>query len=266
MIFLKLGGSLITDKSKAETARMDIISRLTKEIALVKQEKPELQLVLGHGSGSFGHPVAEKFGTHRGARSLKEWSGFAQVWVFANRLNRIMIDALIERDLPVVSLPPSASTISSGGEIVAMSTEPIERALQAGLIPVIQGDVAFDRGQGAAILSTEMVFRFLAPVLKPELVLIAGVERGVYRQYPPVGEILSTVSEGDLPRLRLGPSMETDVTGGMAEKVHQALAISREYPQSKVRIFSGLEPGTLQAALHGVAVGTQIISRDQPST
>lgn len=265
MILLKLGGSLITDKSKAETPRMDVIIRLANEIAAVKQEKPELRLLLGHGSGSFGHPVAKKFGTHRGASSVEDWAGFSQVWLHANRLNRIVIEALIEVELPVVSLPPSASTISSGAEIIDMSVEPIERALDAGLIPVIQGDVAFDRVQGAAILSTEMIFRYLAPILKPELVLIAGVEPGVYRDYPLVEEILPELSEGDLPHLRLGPSVETDVTGGMADKVRQALAISQKYPLSKVRIFSGMEAGSLQAALRGMAVGTEIVSQADPS-
>ncbi|GAH93416.1 unnamed protein product, partial [marine sediment metagenome] len=31
--FLKLGGSLITDKTRSHTARMDVITRLAEEIA-----------------------------------------------------------------------------------------------------------------------------------------------------------------------------------------------------------------------------------------
>ena len=54
-------------------------------------------------------------------------------------------------------------------------------------------------------------------------------------------------------------SAATDVTGGMADKVRQALAMARAVPGLQVRVFSGAEPGALQAALMGEAVGTLIV-------
>ena len=63
--FLKLGGSLITDKRQPETPRMDVIERLAQEIAAARAANPSLQLVLGHGSGSFGHIYARQYGTRR---------------------------------------------------------------------------------------------------------------------------------------------------------------------------------------------------------
>ncbi|MCK4693468.1 MAG: hypothetical protein KAT23_07545, partial [Anaerolineales bacterium] len=109
MILLKLGGSLITDKQRPETPRPQVLSRLAKEIAQAKQEQPELQLVVGHGSGSFGHTAAARYGTHLGASSAADWLGFAKVWAAAQRLNRLVIDALIEVGLPAIAFPPSAS-------------------------------------------------------------------------------------------------------------------------------------------------------------
>lgn len=265
MIFLKLGGSLITDKTRGEVARMDVISRLATEIATAKEMNPDLKILLGHGSGSFGHPVADQFETQKGASSPEEWSGFTQVWYVANKLNRIVIDAFRSVDLPALSLPPSASTVSSNGEIVHMSVEPIQRSLGAGLLPVIQGDVAFDRIRGSTILSTEMVFRYLAPHLDPDLVLLAGIELGVYKTYPPVGEILSLVTDKDVTSLNLGPSTATDVTGGMSNKVLEALSISKASPGSSVRIFSGEEPDTLLAALQGSPIGTRITFHNNKS-
>ena len=39
LVFLKLGGSLITDKTQASTPRIEVIERLVDEIANAKREK-----------------------------------------------------------------------------------------------------------------------------------------------------------------------------------------------------------------------------------
>lgn len=260
MIFLKLGGSLITDKSKLQTPRTETIARLAAEIGEAFQTFPKLKLLLGHGSGSFGHPVAERYGTHHGAKTTEDWLGFVQVWAIANRLNRLVIDALLEASLPAMSMPPSACVLSKDGKIVEMATEPIQRAINAGLIPVVQGDVAFDILKGSTILSTEDVFHYLAPHLQPSLVLFAGIEPGVYRDYPSHTELLPVVTEDALHSIQLGSAQGKDVTGGMADKVHHAFALCKIIPGVEVRIFSGEIPGNLCAALCGTPLGTLIQS------
>ena len=258
MIFLKLGGSLITDKAVSETARVDVIDRLAGEVANAIDANPEVRILLGHGSGSFGHPLAKKYGTQIGASSREEWSGFTQVWHVANKLNRIVIDSLRSVGLAAISFPPSASAISSAGEISHLSVEPIKKSLEAGLLPVVQGDVAFDRETGSTILSTEMIFRYLAPQLKPDVVLLAGIEPGVYSHYPPEGEVLARITSAEISNLTLGPSSSIDVTGGMANKVSEALSISKAVPGLSVRIFSAEEPNSVLAALQGANSGTLV--------
>ena len=66
LVFLKLGGSLITDKTQAYTARLDKLADLATQIAHSLQTHPDLRLVLGHGSGSFGHTAAKKYRTRDG--------------------------------------------------------------------------------------------------------------------------------------------------------------------------------------------------------
>ena len=75
---LKLGGSLITDKSQAHTARPELIRRLAEEIRSA-WEPDRSPLIIGHGSGSFGHIPAKKYGTRGGVRTEEEWTGFAEV-------------------------------------------------------------------------------------------------------------------------------------------------------------------------------------------
>jgi isopentenyl phosphate kinase len=63
LAFLKLGGSLITDKDLPYTPRLDKLTRLAQEIKAAlfsdrltgTQKQMGLKLILGHGSGSFGH-------------------------------------------------------------------------------------------------------------------------------------------------------------------------------------------------------------------
>ena len=258
MIFLKLGGSLITNKSEPNSARLEVISRIASEIKAARKNDPHLSILIGHGSGSFGHPPAHQYQTHLGARSGEDWRGFAEVWLAANQLNRLMIDSFAKAGLPAISLPPSASTLSENREIVKMHIEPIEAALKAGLLPIIQGDTGFDTIQGATILSTETIFKFIIPRLKPSIILLAGKEPGVYADFPNSGEILASVSSKDIEKLKIQAAKDPDVTGGMASKVRDALAMCQSLPGLQVRIFSGEQAGSIFQALQGEALGTLI--------
>ena len=121
-VFLKLGGSLITDKTQVEQARKPVIRRLAREIKAAREARPDLQLVLGHGSGSFGHVAAKKHGTRAGVTDRSGWLGYAAVAAAAARLNQIVTDVLVAEGVPVVSLPPSASARCDDGRLSYLDT------------------------------------------------------------------------------------------------------------------------------------------------
>ena len=256
MIFLKLGGSLITDKGEAETPRLDVLARLAQEIAEARSQQPEVRLLLGHGSGSFGHPEAARHGTRAGARSPEDWRGFQKVWWSAHRLHRHVLDSLAQAGLPVLSFPPSTSALCDAGELMEMATGPIIRSLEARLLPLVQGDVAFDRSWGATIVSTEQAMGYLARLLRPSRVLLAGAEAGVYARFPATAPPLGMLSRGDLAAVKVGASVSADVTGGMADKVDWGLRLAAEMPGVEVRIFSGSIAGNVRGALLGGSPGT----------
>ena len=56
----------------------------------------------------------------------------------------------------------------------------------------------------------------------------------------------------------IGGSSATDVTGGMQDKVQQAIKLSKSLPGMEILIFSGNEPGTLLKVLLGSSPGTLI--------
>ncbi len=257
MLFLKLGGSLITDKSTPRTPRPQTLARLMGEVAAARAARPDLQIVLGHGSGSFGHVEARKHGTRDGVRTPDQWRGFAEVQWAAGRLNRLVVDAAREAGLPVVNCPPSASAVCRDGVIESLALEPIRAALDHGLVPLVFGDVALDAVRGGTIVSTEDVFRFLAARLRPGRILLAGRERGVLTRWPD-GEVIPQLTAAQAFS-GAGGSHAADVTGGMAGKVREAQAMIAEAPGGEALIFSGDQPGLVQRALLGDEVeGTKI--------
>lgn len=257
---LKLGGSLITDKAQPHTAHPDVMRRLAREISVVLQEAPSLQLVLGHGSGSFGHVVGQRYGTRKGVRTTEEWQGFQEVWWEARALNLIFMEILHEAGLPALIFSPSAGAMADDGQVVDWTLAPIRNALKAGLLPVVYGDVAFDRTRGGTILSTEDLFDYLARQLRPRRILLAGLEPGVWADYPERKRIIPEITSANiaevLPAVKEADAV--DVTGGMASKVSQSLELVAAIARLDVLIFSGAESGALKRALRGEQVGTVI--------
>jgi len=256
LIFLKLGGSLITDKRQAETPRLDVMARLAQEIGAARRENPALRLVIGHGSGSFGHVTARRYGTRDGVRTPDEWLGFAATADAAARLNRIVTGALLAAGLPVWSIQPSASLRCEDGRVVAGPDEVVGLALERGLIPLVHGDVALDNVRGGTIASTEEIFDWLARSLAPDRIVLVGEVDGVYTADPlrfPHAEIVREITPATFAGLRagLGGSHGTDVTGGMAAKIEQALGMVRGQPGREVIICGGLQPDHVAHALHG---------------
>lgn len=247
-LFLKLGGSLITDKTGVEEVRGPILTRLAQEIRRAREADPQLKLVLGHGSGSFGHVHGARHGTRQGVKTAEQWHGFVQVSSAASRLNEFVMAALLEAGIPALSLQPSASAVCEDGQITELTAQPVQMALQAGLLPVIFGDVAFDTVRGGTIISTEEVMMALADVLRPSWLLLAGETPGVLDLQ---GQVVPLISEANLEQIApaLGGSRGTDVTGGMAGKVRSMLDLVAAQPQMQIRIFSGLDPGTVQHSL-----------------
>lgn len=258
LTFLKLGGSLITDKDQPETALIDQINDLLSQIQAWRAANPTHQLVLGHGSGSFGHHSAARFGTREGVRSPEASLGFQQVWHSARKLNQIIIDQAQLLNLPLIAFPPSACITADNHEINTWKLTPIKRSLEMGFIPLVYGDVVFDLTLGGTILSTEDLFGHLARQLRPDRILLAGRIEGVFFDYPANQHLLPHLSAIDESLTFLQGSASQDVTGGMVTKVQSMQALCRDLPGLSVQIFSALSPSALRLALDGAAIGTII--------
>jgi isopentenyl phosphate kinase len=259
LVFVKLGGSLITDKTRPETPHPKVIARLAAEVRQALDARPDLNLLLGHGSGSFGHWLGKRFGTRLGVHGREAWVGYAQVAAAAARLGRLVADILIDQGVPVLEIQPSASARCHDGELIALDCGPLRRALEERLIPLTRGDVALDRVRGGTIVSTEEIMVYLAHEFLPARILLLGETAGVIG---PHGQIVAAVTPQNSAALTdsLGGSHGVDVTGGMFSKVGQMLTLVQRQPGLIVHIFSGLEAGLLTRVLlePDLPVGTRI--------
>jgi isopentenyl phosphate kinase len=257
-IFLKLGGSLITDKDTPYTPRLDKLKDLALEIKTVLDSTPELTLILGHGSGSFGHTAAKKYGTRNGVETREQWYGFTEVRFQAAELTRYVMQTLLEAGVPAIPFSPSASMVSNNRKVTSHNILTIRSSLKMHLLPVVHGDVAFDESLGGTILSTEDVFAFLAEHLPPTRILLAGIEAGVWADFPARTRLVKQIQLSDYEKMKagIGGSASTDVTGGMKAKVEEMFGLIQKNKGLTVQIFSAEEDGFLTRALRGENVGT----------
>lgn len=260
LVFLKLGGSLITVKNQPHTPRIDILDRLAREIADARRQNPNLRLLLGHGSGSFGHAVASKYHTRQGVRTTEDWIGFAEVWQEAAELNWLVMKAMDSAGLPARLFRPSAEVISQGGKVNIWRLSSLVNAIEDNLLPVIYGDVSFDKERGGTILSTEDLFTYLARQLLPNQILFAGLQAGVWQDFPVNKKLVPQITPLNFHEIepKLADSADPDVTGGMADKVQQMMTLVGEIPGLSAAIFSGEVPGNVFQALMGEHLGTVI--------
>lgn len=259
---VKLGGSLITEKDQPDTPRQTVIRRLASEAARALPHLPE-GLILGHGSGSFGHASAARHGTHRGLTQPDQRAGAVETQGRAAELHMIVVEALREVGIPAFSLAPSSSAVTEGGSVADFAVEPVAGALAAGLVPVLYGDVVVDRAQGVAILSTEAAFAAVASRLGARGWTIAralwlGETDGIYDS---LGHTIPEVS-ARAPEQALavaGGSEAMDVTGGMRHRLETALELARQGIPSW--IGDGNVSGNLERALLGQEVeGTRVLA------
>ncbi len=256
LTFIKFGGSVITDKRRQEAADLPVITRLAAELHTVQRETPDATFLLGHGSGSFGHHYAARYGVHQGLTPESDWTGYALTAGAALRLNRIVVDTLLATGIPALSLQPSASLQSKAGQLTAWQTDTIGQALTRQMVPVIHGDVAFDTQQGSAVISTEALFAHLVlhTPLQPGRIVLVG-EAAIYtadprldRQAHPIP--LITAANINQVLCDTGDSHAVDVTGGMRSKLELMWQLIQAVPELEI-ILIGPAPGRLTRALCG---------------
>ena len=255
MIILKLGGSLLTHKNEKFSLREGVLQRAAAEIKPAREP-----LIVVHGGGSFGHPLAKEYELQEGYKDPAQIMGVALTRRAMTEFNKAVVEALMDADMNVVSLQTSALAMCDGGKLQAFNTEALEGFLNLGLTPVLYGDVVLDAKQSFCILSGDRIVTHLSRRLKPRSIILAIDRDGIFDRDPGHEDavLVEEINEDNYKKVlsNLGSPRE-DVTGGLRGKLVELLLLAGEGKESF--IVNGLAPGRLSKALLGDEVkGTRI--------
>lgn len=259
---LKLGGSVITNKEKPLTPNLPAIEQLTSEISRANVSL----LVLVHGGGSFGHPIAKKYAIKEGYRDLPQIMGFSKTRQAMTTLNKLVVDSLIQHNIPAVTVQPSSCIITKQGRIQVMEERPLRKLLEMGFVPVLYGDAVLDSDMGFAILSGDQLVSSLATRLEAERIIVGIDVDGLYTSDPktdPKARLIQQITPQELRKMqhKIGEVRVTDVTGGMLGKVLELMPAVEKGIQ--VTIVNAAKPSNVYKALKGEKVVGTVIERGE---
>ncbi len=233
-VVVKLGGSIVTDKASPFTYRGDTVLDLAYQMA-----QSGASLVVVHGGGSFGHPVAKEYGLSSRA-SRGSATGVSRTREAMFRLDQLVCASLTEGGLNPYPISPFDLLMKAGPPGALW----IESLMEAGLVPVTFGDVVRE-GAGFRILSGDTIAYDLCKLLRPNRCIFVLDADGVYDKK---GRVIPEIESDSVGKLRLARG--DDATGGIRLKLGEAAKIAELGVETD--LVSGHKPREFAKSLRGL--------------
>ena len=236
MILIKLGGSIITNKGKPQSARRKTIDNILKQIKRIDEPT-----ILVHGGGSYGHYWSVKYGMHTkpAKYSLK---GLSVVKNSMIELDKIILDSAAKNRLHTYSMPPT--DFMNGNKPIRNKIQSMGEIAKSGLIPVTYGDALWYGQKKSYILSGDVIMTTIGKILKPRLSIFVLDVDGVYSNTK--SKKLIHDFKKEKPTISKN---KMDVTGGMTRKITEATKMSKS--GLKVFFVNGNKPQRIAGAVSG---------------
>ena len=249
MILIKLGGSVITDKSQYKSFNQEQTARLCKEIAASGKG-----VMIVHGAGSFGHVIAKQYSLQGGLQDFRQVPAVAQVQYDVRELSQKVVAELMKVGIPAVSVPPGSCFVMDNGRLVADNDEAIKRLAHLGVMPILFGDVVADRTKGFGICSGDQAMEVLARIFKPEKIVFVSDVDGIFTADPKKDPDAKLIPKADRKMLDNLDSelIVADVTGGIRGKIEEMLSMCGD--SGECILVNGTVPGRLLSLLKGEEV------------
>ena len=244
-VILKLGGSVITDKSADCAINRAGLEALAIAIAGARHEG----IVIIHGAGSCGHPEAKRYHLDRGA-TAGATEGIYVTHRAVSGLNDAVVETLRSKGVAAVGVHPLHTAVADNGRLIGFEDRHLETMLALGMVPVIHGDVVMDLSRGACIVSGDQLVRYLAAALSISRVGLATDVPGVLDG----GRVVPEITRQTIATLHIGDSLHTDVTGGMRGKIDELLALADAGTESEIFHVSRVRDFLSGAATGGTRV------------
>jgi isopentenyl phosphate kinase len=211
----------------------------------------KLRLVVVHGGGSFGHPVAREYGLSS-RRTGGSAEGVTRTRDAMLRLNQLVCSSMSEAGLHPYPFAPFDMLMREGARRLHRSSAAqlwIESLLEAGMTPVAFGDVVIMGGEGFRILSGDTIAYQLCSLLSPDRCVFAVDVDGVYDVR---GNVIPVVEADSVVRgTPVHGRPAEDVTGGIQLKLKEAARIAALGVPTV--IVSGNKPHEFAKTLRGLS-------------
>lgn len=228
--------------------RADVVSSLGRAVASSRSG-----VLLVHGGGSFGHPVAKKFGLSS-STTRRSPKGVAETRRVMLDLNARVCDSLLSAGVSPYTYSPYPLLSAAGAKGRAWLLELLDR----GVTPVTFGDVVL-RDDGFRIISGDRISLELSRLVGAErCIFVMDVDGILDRE----GKVIPSLTPRQAARFRA--AAPKDVTGGISMKLREASRIALS--GTETGFVSGFRPKEFSKALKRVSFHGTIVRvppRDQ---
>lgn len=237
---VKLGGSVITKKSGYKEPNIENIERLADMLARVWKKRKRIIIV--HGAGSFGHGPVVAHGISSGIKNERDRVGYAHTHSSCAYLSSLLVDALIKRRVPAVSIPTAVVVRQKNKRISRFDKKIVYEYLEKGFLPVLYGDMVLDEKIGGSVCSGDQIVAELGK--DAEMIVFGTNVDGVLAD----GRVVGKITKKNFKKIsaHLGGAETTDVTGGMKGKILEIMRTGKP-----AYVVNALHPSRIEALLLG---------------
>ena len=257
LLVLKLGGSLITDKSTPYKLRDNVLENVVAEIKECFNLGLIKRLVLVHGVGSFGHPPVLEYNLHKGFRDKAQLISMSKTQQIVNNLRIAIATKFIEIGIPINLMHASSVFIGKDMVIKHNPFESLKGFLSLGMVPLIGGDMMYDESMGFSVCGGDQIAVVLSRVLNAKRLIFAADVPGVFDKDPKSDQQAKLVKELDIVEIEQFLSSSTDVikpdaSGKMRGKLLTLVSIKNQIEKGlEIAILTMNKQGILKNYLRG---------------
>ncbi|MHA1617754.1 MAG: amino acid kinase family protein, partial [Promethearchaeota archaeon] len=208
-------------------------------------------LIIIHGVGSHGHPPVLAHRLHYGLKDSSQLFALTTTQHSVNAYRMELVSEFIKVGLPVNLMHTSSLCVSSKGSIQEMFLESFNGFLSMGMIPLVGGDMVYDRTMGFSVGGGDQLAVMIAKNLPVSQLIFATDVSGIYSEDPkknPEAKLLSEIKCSELSERIASTNLSEnqDASGAMKGKM---MAIKKLEDQIKagleISVLSMFTPGNL---------------------
>lgn len=225
VLLLKLGGSIVTDKSTSEYHLQTALLKRVFGYLSNWYKNANSNLVIVHGCGGCTHNIAHEYDLRSGTQGDPDkLRGSVLAHDMSRKINEDICLIAGESGLPVTSVDTSQFVTNQQGKLHTFNEVKIIANLEDCKVPIMHGDMVPDIDWEYSISSGDHSIAKLAEILPVKRVLFASDIDGLFTADPhknSSAELIETISMDNVhsDAIQLDGSHNIDTTGGLRGKL-----------------------------------------------